>query len=101
MAALNPLSEINVFGPVATHAMAAAFDQAWQELQAMGHVCAAPFRASATRQKLAARILELARQGEDDVSVLKEYAVAYFLWSVSPSSLPPRQSTQSAPRHAG
>ena len=87
MATLHPISEINVFSPAATHAMAAAFDQAWQELQAMGHVCAAPFRATATRQKLAARILELARQGEDDVSVLKDHAVAYLLWSVSPSSL--------------
>ena len=101
MAALYPTSDINVFGPVATHAMAAAFDEAWQELQAMGHVCAAPFRASATRQKLAGRILELARQGEDDVSVLKDYAVAYFLWSVSPSSLPARQSTQPSLRSAG
>ena len=66
--------------------MAEARYLAWQELQAMGHVCAKPFRAAATREKLTARILELAKQGEDDVSILKDYASAYFLWSVSPAS---------------
>ena len=97
MAALDPLSEITVFPPTRTRVMATAFDAAWHELQAMGHVCAAPYRAAATREKLAARILELARQGEDDVSILKDYALGYFLWSVSPASISPRGMMQACP----
>lgn len=86
--------EIRAFGPAATQAMAAGFDQAWQELQMMGHVCAAPFRANATREKLATRVLELASEGEYDPAVLKDYAMAYFLLGVSPVSIPQRQTTQ-------
>lgn len=58
-----------------------------QELQAMGHVSTASFRATATREKLACRILELADDGEDDPSILKDYAVAYFIWPLSPAPI--------------
>jgi hypothetical protein len=92
-------TEIHAFDPTATHAMAAGFDQAWQELQMMGHVCTAPFRAKATREKLAARVLELAREGENDPGILKDYAVAYFLWSVSPASIRAQQTTQPSRRY--
>ena len=79
--------DVKAFGPEATQCMAAAFDQAWQELQAMGHVSTASFRATATREKLACRILELADDGEDDPSILKDYAVAYFIWPLSPAPI--------------
>jgi hypothetical protein len=67
---------LKVFEPAVTQAMAAALDQAWQELQAQSHVCAAPFGAAATREKLAVKILELPEEGEDDLTILKDYALA-------------------------
>src|SRR5260370_35669686 len=54
------------FDPEATNILTAAFDTAWQTLRTSGDVLAADYRAAATRELLAKRIIETARQGERD-----------------------------------
>jgi hypothetical protein len=64
-----------VFDPDATQAMAAAFDAAWESLRETRHIATAPFKAEATRERLAKAILEQARNGERDPIRLQEHAI--------------------------
>ena len=58
--------------------MTAAFDTAWQMLKTSGNVLAADFRAAATRELLAKRLIETGRDGERDPLRLVEDALAYL-----------------------
>jgi hypothetical protein len=66
------------FDPEATKILTAAFDTAWQTLQTSGNVLAADYRSVATRELLAQRIIERARQDEKDPIRLVDDALAYL-----------------------
>ena len=66
------------FDPEATNILTAAFDTAWQMLKTSGNVLAADYRAAATRELLAKRIIETARQGETDPMRLADDALAHL-----------------------
>ena len=65
----------HAFDPETTQVMAAAFESAWEELKDTGHVASAPFRAHATREMLAKRIIQMARTGVRDPDVLRHEAL--------------------------
>jgi hypothetical protein len=58
------LTSAGFFDPEATKVLTAAYDTAWQRVKTSGSVLAADFRAASTREFLAKRIIETARQGE-------------------------------------
>ena len=66
------------FDPEATNILTAAFDTAWQTLRTSGDVLAADYRAASTRELLAKRIIETARQGERDPIRLADDALAHL-----------------------
>jgi hypothetical protein len=59
--------------------MAAAFEAAWDDLRAVGHVTAAPFYAAETRARLAKHIIQLAQSGVHDEAELVSEALAAIL----------------------
>ena len=65
----------HAFDPETTRVMAAAFESAWDELKDTGHIASAPFKADATREMLAKRILQIARTGVRDPDVLRHEAL--------------------------
>jgi hypothetical protein len=66
------------FDPEATNILTAAFNTAWQTLKTSGNVFAADYRVAATRELLAKRIIETARQGETDPMRLADDALAHL-----------------------
>lgn len=74
-ASILPYARNEAFDPEATQAMSIAFDDAWQSLRETGHIATAPFKAEATRARLAKVILEHARNGERDPIRLQERAI--------------------------
>ena len=54
------------FDPEATHALGAAFDSAWQDLQASGDIFSSQFTADWARDKIAKRSINMAQRGESD-----------------------------------
>ncbi len=66
------------FDPEATNILSAAFDTAWLTLRTSGDVLAADYRAASTRDLLAKRIIETARQGERDPIRLADDALAHL-----------------------
>jgi hypothetical protein len=75
MGKILPFTQHEAFDPETTHVMALAFDGAWNSLRNTGHIGTAPFKAEATREHLAKRILELAQRGDRDPIRLQDYAV--------------------------
>jgi hypothetical protein len=71
------LGSDDFFDPEATNILTAAFDTAWQMLRTSGNVLAADYRAASTRELLAKRIIETARQGERDPMRLADDALAH------------------------
>jgi hypothetical protein len=66
------------FGPEAIHAMSAAFDSAWQDLDASGNIFSSRFTADWARQKIAKRILTMVLRGERDPDHLSDDALAHL-----------------------
>jgi hypothetical protein len=66
------------FDPEATKILTAAYDTAWQMLKTSGNVLAADYRAASTRDLLAKRIIETARQGERSPIRLVDDALAHL-----------------------
>jgi hypothetical protein len=64
------------FDPEVADLMRDAFKAAWQALQQSGSVDAMPYRADATRERLALRIIEATQAGERDVDRLRDDALA-------------------------
>ena len=62
--------------PDTTPILTAAFDQAWAKLKASGEPIADE---TATRSRLAKRIVERAKEGERDVAHLVEDAIAHLV----------------------
>jgi hypothetical protein len=79
MAAIHPFAQAQLFPPTTCDAMGLAFDSAWQRLLVSGSHLASPGYADATREALAMHIIELAKDGERDVSRLRDDAVAFVL----------------------
>jgi len=71
------LSSDGFFDPEATKILTATFDTAWQMLRTSGSVLAADYRSASTRELLAKRIIETARQGERDPIRLVDDALSY------------------------
>jgi hypothetical protein len=61
-----------------TKTLASAFDAAWLSLQTSGSPFAADNRATATRELLAERLIEIAHRGERDRQRLVADALAQF-----------------------
>ncbi len=72
------------FDPEGTKILTAAFDTAWQMLKTSGNVLAADYRSVSTRDLLAKRIIEAARQGERDPIRLVDDALSYLANSSYP-----------------
>ena len=72
------LTSVGYFDPEATRILTAAYDTAWQMLKTSGDVLAADFRAAATRDMLAKRIIEMGSQGERNPLRLAEDALAHL-----------------------
>ena len=66
------------FDPEATHAMGAAFDSAWEDLEASGNIFSPQFTADWARKKLAERILTMVLRGERDPDHLSDDALAHL-----------------------
>ena len=66
------------FGPEAIHAMGAAFDSAWQDLEASGNIFSAQFTADWARKNIAERILTMVLGGERDPDHLSNDALAHL-----------------------
>ncbi len=66
------------FDPEATKILTAAYDTAWQMLKTSGNILAADYRAASTRELIAKRIIETARQGENDPMRLVDDALSYL-----------------------
>jgi hypothetical protein len=66
------------FGPEAIHAMSAAFDSAWQDLEASGNIFNSSFTAVWAREKIAERILTMVLRGERDPALLSDDALAHL-----------------------
>ncbi len=87
---ITPLLKSNgFFDPAATKILTAAFDTAWQMLKISGNVLAADYRAAATRELLAKRIIEVGRQGERNPLRLAEDALAFLANSTPSRGAPP------------
>jgi hypothetical protein len=78
MPIIRLITSAGFFDPEATKVLTAAFDTAWQMLKTSGNVLAADFRAAATRELLAKRLIETGRDGERDPLRLVEDALAYL-----------------------
>ncbi|CFX04596.1 conserved protein of unknown function [Candidatus Filomicrobium marinum] len=63
----------DAYGPEAVAVMGRAFEQAWQELNAI--TMDLPYSAHVVRRRIALRILEAAQDGERDPQRLKELAL--------------------------
>jgi len=66
------------FGPEAIEAMSAAFDSAWQDLEASGNIFSSGFTAVWAREKIAERILTMVLCGERDPDLLSDDALAHL-----------------------
>jgi hypothetical protein len=73
----QPNPRFEVFDPETAAAMGLAFDTAWQMLMVTGSELVSSFRAEATREALALRIITLAKLGERDVFRLRDDAIAH------------------------
>ena len=66
------------FGPEAIHAMGAAFDSAWQDLEASGNIFSSRFTADWARKRIATRIITMVFGGERDPGHLSDDALAHL-----------------------
>jgi hypothetical protein len=81
---VGTVEKFKSFESEAIHAMAAALDSAWQDLEASGNIFSSQFPADWAREKMAKRIINMARRGERDPDHLSEDAVAYLARRVAP-----------------
>jgi hypothetical protein len=72
------------FDTEATHAMGAAFDSAWQDLQESGNIFSSDFPAGWARKKIAKRIIHMAQRGERDPDLLRDDALEYLAQRFAP-----------------
>ena len=70
------------FDPEAIHAMGAAFDSAWQDLEASGNIFSSHFTADWARKRIATRIVTMVLSGERDPSHLSDDALAYLAYAL-------------------
>jgi hypothetical protein len=66
------------FNPEVVRILIDAFDEAWQSLEKSGVTYATDGHATETRDRLAKRIIELARGGERNQRVLRDAALLYL-----------------------
>jgi hypothetical protein len=66
------------FDPAATHAMRAAFDNAWRDLEASGNIFSSRFPADRACERIAKRITNMVQRGEREQAVLAEDALDYL-----------------------
>src|SRR5205807_7083111 len=66
------------FDPDVVRILIDAFDGAWQSLEKSGVTYATDGHATETRDRLAKRIIELAREGERNQRVLRDAALLYL-----------------------
>ena len=66
------------FNPEVVRILIDAFDGAWQSLEKSGVTYATDGHATETRDRLAKRIIELARGGERNQRVLRDAALLYL-----------------------
>ena len=66
MGSILPFARNESFDPETVRIMSAAFDAAWKELLDVGHASTTRYKANATREALAKRIIDIARRGERD-----------------------------------
>jgi hypothetical protein len=70
-----PSDAAKVFGPDTARLLGEALDEAWRSLQTNGVYFTSRGQAEATREKLALRIIEMAKQGERDPQRLRADAL--------------------------
>lgn len=93
MGSILPYSRNESFDPETIRVMSLAFDAAWKELLDMGHSSTARYKANATREALAKRVIDIARRGEHDPARL-------CLAALIPMNLEKlRQGAWSSPTH--
>jgi hypothetical protein len=66
------------FDPDTVHLLGDALDGAWRRLQTTGVYFESRGHAEATREKLALRIIEMAKQGERDLDRLRDDALEHL-----------------------
>ena len=66
------------FDPEAIHALGAAFDSAWQDLEASGNIFNSHFTPDWARKRIATRIITRVLGGERDPGHLSDDALAYL-----------------------
>ena len=79
MTSIRVFAQHRPFEPEAAEAMGAAFDAAWQSLIVQKSELTSAGRREATREQLALRIIDAARNGERAVDRLRDDALEYVL----------------------
>ena len=74
------------FNPEAPHAMGAAFDSAWHDLEASGNILSSQFPPDRARETIAKRIIDMAQRGERDTERLSKDAFAYLARQAAPGT---------------
>jgi hypothetical protein len=72
------------FDPEAIHALGAAFDSAWQDLEASGNIFNSHFTPDWARKRIATRIITRVLGGERDPSHLSDDALADLAHALQP-----------------
>ena len=70
--------------PAATHAMRAAFDNAWRDLEASGNIFSSRFPADRACERIAKRITNMVQRGERDPDHLADDALDYLARRTAP-----------------
>jgi hypothetical protein len=88
---LHTANSYGAFDPEAVRVLVAALDDAWRSLQRSGVYFKSGGHAQATREKLARRIIEMAKLGERDPTRLRDDAL-YYLAQSNLTQLRPRST---------
>lgn len=76
MSATSYVDNVKPFDPAVADNLGRAFDAAWERLEAVRSAYAQPPQAEKTRERLALRIVDLAKAGEYDPIRLRDAALA-------------------------
>jgi hypothetical protein len=80
---------VDAFDPEGVGMLSAALEIAWRQIEKSGSRFARPAYAHVTREVVAKRIIEMAKQGEQDPHSLAEDAVSFLAanyWDIEPDS---------------
>jgi hypothetical protein len=88
MSSISPFLHGEAFNPEMLKTLTTAFDGAWKQLDETRHLSATPNFAAATRERLAKRIIDMARAGERSADRLRRGALVVISETEQPKRQP-------------